>query len=412
MQDIVYLIVGGGVAGTTAAETIRHYDRESSVAIVSDEPYYFYSRILLSKPSFFLGKIPFERIWLKQESWYRENAVRLLYGKKAVKLDADKKETTLDDGSVIRYAKLLLAPGGIPRKWDIPGADTQGIFYLRNLDDAKAIMEAVKNARQGLAVGGGFIGFEMSELMRLAGMEATVILREPYYWAPLLDETSARMIETALLKNGVRILRQSEVKEIGGAGRVEHAVLQDGTVLPCDMIVVGIGIVYPFEWVKAAGILVNKGILTDAYLKTNMKDIWAAGDAAEFEDLVIGERVQLGNWVNAQMQGKIAALNMLGKKEPFRMVSFYTTQGFDLKIAFVGNVKPGPDRTVISRGSDAINSYGRLIVKEERVVGATLINRTQELSLISKLIEQKIKVAGYEQKLKDPLFNLSGLLAV
>ena len=410
MREFAYLIVGGGIAGTTAAEVIRQNDTDSTIVIVSDEPHRLYSRIMLSKPNFFLEQIPFDRVWLKPDSWYGDNRITLLAKKKAVLLDAEKKEIKLDDGEVIRYGKLLLALGGCARRWDVPGGDKKGIFYLRTLDDARAIIAAVKSAKHAVCVGGGFVSFEMCEMLRLAGVEVTLALRDSYYWEPILDQPSGAIIETALEKGGVKILRKTEVKEAMGGEGVESILLSSGERIPADMIIVGIGVACPLEWVQMAGIAVNRGILANEYLETNLADVWTAGDAAEFQDVILAERIQLGNWVNAQMQGRRAGFNMVGKKEPFRLVSFYTTQGFGITIAFVGDVRPGADRTVIPRGRAESGSYGRIIVKDGEVIGATLINRTQELAAISKIIEKDISVVGHEGDLGNSAFNLGDLI--
>ena len=206
VEKIKYLIIGGGIAGTTAAETIRRLDPSGSIGIVSDEPHRLYSRVMLSKPNFFLGKIPFEQIWLKKESWYAESGIKFIAGKRAVRVDASKKIVTLDDGMPLEYEKLLLALGGCARKWGIPGSDKRGVFYLRTLDDTRAIISAIKTGRKATTIGGGFISFEMCEMLRMAGIAVTLILREPYYWQPLLDEPSGRMIERALKVVGVEIL--------------------------------------------------------------------------------------------------------------------------------------------------------------------------------------------------------------
>ncbi len=409
-KNVTYLIIGGGVAGTTAAETIRQNDKSGTIAIVSDEPYRLYSRIMLSKPNFFLEKIPFEQIWLKTEEWYRESNVELMAGKKATKLDAVKKIVVFDNGDSLHYEKLLLAIGGCARAWGVAGAEKRGIFYLRTLDDAKAIMSAIKSSKQAVAIGGGFVSFEMCDMLRMAGVDVTLVIRESYYWEPLLDETSGRMIEAALERGGVKIIRNAEVKEITGKDSVESVVLGNATRVPCQMVIVGIGVLCPFGWLAGAGVGVNRGILADEYLATNIPDIWVAGDAAEFNDLVLGEKIQLGNWVNAQMQGEIAALNMVGKKTPFRLVSFYTTQGFGITIAFAGDVRPGGDRAVFSRGSAEAGSYGRIIAKDGEIIGATRINRTQELGAISKLIEKDFKISGHEKDLTDAGFDLKNLI--
>ncbi len=410
MESIHYLIIGGGIAGTTAAETIRQNDKKGTIAIVSDEPHRLYSRILLSKPNFFLEKIPFGQVWLKKESWYADNTITLLAGKSAVKLDSASKIVSLDDGSQLHYEKLLLAIGGHVQKLDIPGADKRGVSYLRTLDDAKGIIADTKKSKRAVVIGGGFVGFEMCEMLRLAQIEVTLVMRSAYYWEKFLDEASGRMVDKALQDGGVVIVRNAETSEITGSETVEGVTLKDGMFIPCEMVIVGIGLVCPFEWIKEGGVGVNRGILANEYLETSAPDIWTAGDIAEFNDCILGEKIQLGNWVNAQMQGKRAAFNMIGQKEPFRLVSFYTTQGFGLNLAVMGDVRTDEDRQVVRRGNPESKSYGRIIIKNGEVIGATLINRTQEMAPISKIIERDIKVSGKEEELADPEFNLSRLL--
>ncbi|MBI4098928.1 NAD(P)/FAD-dependent oxidoreductase [Candidatus Parcubacteria bacterium] len=425
MAVIDYLIIGGGVAGTTAAETIRQRDPAGSIAVVSDEPHRLYSRVLLSKANFFLEKIPFDHIWLKSEAWYGENRIELMMGKQAVRLDPAQKVVVLENGEELQYRKLLLAVGGCARAWGgVAGSDKRGIHSLRTLDDAKNIIAALKSTRparavaqagrapRAIAVGGGFVSFEMCEMLRRGEFEVALILREPHYWEPTLDEPSGQMIEAALEKGGVKIFRSAQVREVRGGEAVEGVTLQDGTEISCGLIIVGIGVVCPFAWLRAGGVAVGRGILANEYLETSVPDVWVAGDAAEFNDIILGGRVQLGNWVNAQMQGKIAGLNMVGQKQPFKLVSFYTTQGFGITIAFVGDVRRAADRQVITRGSPELGWYVRFTVKDGEVVGATLINRTPELGAISKIIEQNVNVEGREQQLADPAFDLKTFLAL
>jgi len=420
-QNYKYLIIGGGVAGTTAAETLRQNDKEGGIAIVSDEPR-MYSRIMLSKPNFFLGKIPFDNIWLREEKWYAENKIDFIGETFATKLDVADKTVELKDGKILKYEKLLLATGGEARKWPLAGSDKAGICYLRDLKEAQTLIDNVKTAKQAIAIGSGFVSFEMCEMMRLAGLGVTLIMREPYYWYPLLDEESSRMIEEALQKGGVKILRESEVVEILGQERIEGVILKDGTQIPCQLALVGIGLECNLSWLKEASVEINNGILTNEYLETNVPDIYAAGDVAEFNDLVLGEKVQLGNWVNAQMQGRTAANNMFASnhspseandfvRKPFKMVSFYTCIGFGLNIAMSGDVRVNPSKKVIKRGSPEINSFARIIVDgNDEIIGATFINRTQDMLPINKLIASDFKVNGSESNLSDPNFDLKQLL--
>jgi len=405
-----YLIIGGGVAGVTAAETIRLNDQTGSIGIVSDEPYLLYSRVMLSKPNFFLEKVPFDQIWLKGQEWYKEKKIDFIGGKTVVGIDPNNKKISLNDGAEIYYEKLLVAIGTTTRKASMPGADKKGIHYLKTLEDGKAIMENIKTAKNAVTVGGGFIGFEMAELMQMAGMKTTVVLREKYFWEPTLDEASGMIIENAMKKKGVGIIHQNEIVEIKGGEKVESVVLKDGKEIPCGIVIFGIGTVCDLGWVGSAGIDVDCGILANEYMETNVKDIWTAGDIAEYKDLILEENVQMGNWVSAHEQGRIAGLGMIGKREPFKFVSFYTTQGFGIAIAFVGDASPKPDRIVISRVEKEKDSIGRLIIVGKELVGATLINRTQEMGKISKLIEKNIDVSAHLEKLADTGFDLRGLV--
>ncbi len=413
MTQFNYLIIGGGVAGTTAAETIRQNDPSGSIAIVSDEPHVFYSRIMLSKPNFFLGKIPFEQVYLKKESWYTEQNIAFFGGKKAISINPAEKTVTLDDGAILQYEKLLLATGGEARRWDaaqVKGADKKGVYYLRDLDEAKEIIEAIKTAKRAVCIGGGFVSFETCELLRMKNIDTALLMMEPYYWANVWDETSGLLVEDYLRQGGVKVIKNELTEEVLGAEKVEGLRTKTGKEIPCDMIVVGIGLSCMLKLFSDIGGDCGRGIKTNEYLETNTPDIWAAGDAVEFYDVVVGESVQLGNWVNAQMQGRIAALNMLGKKQPFRMVSFYTTQGFGLSIAFVGDVRPLSDRKIITRGSRESKSYGRLLLKDKELVGATLLNRTQEMAPLSKLIEKDVDLSAKHAELADPNFDLKTLI--
>ncbi|PIR97293.1 MAG: hypothetical protein COT91_02045 [Candidatus Doudnabacteria bacterium CG10_big_fil_rev_8_21_14_0_10_41_10] len=406
-----YLIIGGGIAGTTAAETIRAGDKLATIGIVSDEPYNLYSRVMLSKPDFFLEKIPFERVFLKSDTWYAEQKISLLVGKKAENLDIKKKSVRLNDGSEIQYNKLLLATGTCARRLSFLGPDRPGMYYVKDLEDAKTIIAAIKTTKRVVVVGGGFIGFEMCDLVVLAGYKATIVAREKHFWDPVLDKQSGDIIENALRRAGVDVQMSSNVKEIIGSEKVERVILDNDKKIDCEMLIGGIGAECDLGWLRKSGLQVGKGIFANEYLETNITNIWAAGDAAEYQDIILEETVMMGNWVNAQQQGKTAGLNMLGKKQPFRFVSFYTTQGLGVTIAFAGDVCPNKDgRKVITRAGPEKKSFGRLFVSYGELVGATFVNRTQEMGVVRQLIEKDIKVVGKEKELADPKFDLKKLL--
>jgi NAD(P)H-nitrite reductase large subunit len=417
MDKYKYLIIGGGAAGVSAAEAIRLADKESKIGVVSDEPYVLYSRVMLSKPNFFLGKIPFDTVYMKGQDWYDTNKVDFLKNKTATSIDSNSKTLSLVDGTKLQYEKLLIATGVSVRKLNVPGADKKGIHYLRTLEDGKSIMEQIKNVKKAVVVGGGFIGFEMADLMSLAKIETTMLIREPHFWSPTLDEVSGGMIEEAITKAGVKFLKNTEIAEVTGGDFVDGVTLKDGTHIDCEMVMCGIGVMNNTKWLADSGIAVNRGILANEYLETNIPDVYVAGDIAEYKDLLLEENVIMGNWVNAVEQGRTCAKNMMSSfdglkinKEPFKFVSFYTTQGFGISIAFVGDVAFGKDRIVISRGSKESNSYAQVVIVGKELVGATMINRTGELTTFAKLIKNNVDVSNKHAELVDPSFDLKSLI--
>ena len=409
MQKFKYVIIGGGIAGTTAAETIRTKDADGSVLIITDEPYPLYSRVMLSKPAFLSPKDQKANIWLKSPGWYETNHIDLISGKSATALDTNAKTVTVE-GEIFTYEKLLLALGAHARKWTVPGVDKRGIYYLRTLDEAKEIAVAMETAKSVVVIGGSSVAFEAIEDLLLAGIAVTVIMLEKYFWEPMLDEESGRIVEKALTNAGVKIIRQSEVDEVFGDGDAEGIKLKTGEKINCDMILCGIGVIFPAEWIKSAGVNVERGIVVDEYLKTNVPDIWAAGDVAEYNDVILAGQCMAGNWMSAREQGVVSGLNMAGGQEVFKLVSFYTSNGFGLNIAFGGDIRILPGRTVVSRGSVELGSCTKFILQGSNIVGVTLVNRAYETGTIVKLIENRTDVSAKLKELADPGFDLKQLL--
>lgn len=412
MEIIPYLIIGGGIAGTTAAETIRANDRTKRIAIISDEPYRLYSRIMLSKKNFFLEKLPFDSIWLKPSEWYTQESIELFTGKRVVNLNPTAQTVTTDDGGIFRYEKLLLALGGRPRVYPpLAGLNTEDVFYLRTLDDARAIMKSIKTARHACVIGGGFISFEMCDLLRTAGISVDLILQDGHFWSSFMDETGSKMVEQAFRNGGIAVHTRSSVISAEKSGLQKIMRLADGSRIPFDIAIIGIGLECVQPWLQDAGIGMNRGITANEYLETNAPSVWTAGDCAEFFDPVLNERVMLGNWVNAQFQGRHAGHAMsTGARAPFQLISSYTTSGFGLHIAFVGNLREKETAEKSICFFPEKNSYARFIVRHNRLIGATLINRTEDIGSISKLIASQKEIPNLPRLLSEPSLSIKTLL--
>ena len=182
-----------------------------------------------------------------------------------------------------------------------------------------------------------------------------------------------------------------------------------GEKIDCDMILCGIGVVFSIDWLKSSGIAVDRGIVVNEHLEASVPDVWAAGDVAKYNDIVLAGQCMAGNWMSAREQGRVAGLNMAGTHEHFKLVSFYTSHGFGLNAAFGGDIRVLPDRTVVSRGTAESGSHTRLILRNGKIVGVTMVNRVFEMGTIVKLIEEQIDVSAKLTELANPDFDLKSL---
>jgi NAD(P)H-nitrite reductase large subunit len=394
MQEYKYVIIGGGIAGTTAAETIRKRDSVGKIAIVSDEPHPLYSRVLLSKPKWVLGEQPFENVWIKKEAWYKENNIHLFKGIAATALEPTKQEVTLSDGDTLVYEKLLLATGAHSRKWNVPGADKKGVHYLRTVDDAKAISEAIQGEPcHVVMIGSSCVSFEIIEILISRGFTVSEVMREKHFFEPQLSQAEAALIEAELEKNNVDVIRENEIVEILGKDKVENVRLKDGKEIPCGMVLPFIGVELPLEWIRKAGVATNKGIYANEFLETNVPNVYTAGDTSENWDVMLGETAIMGNWMSARLQGDVAGQNMTAEsceeRVPFEQISFHTSHGFGHQIGWTGDTRPLPGRLIFHYPSDKPNSYARVLVQDGRIMGGTTINRPDLMGKITKMIKEK-----------------------
>jgi NAD(P)H-nitrite reductase large subunit len=410
MAKYNYLIIGGGIAGTTAAEILRKNDPVSSIAIVSDEAHPLYSRVLLSKIGVLNGEKSLESVFLKNQAWYDTNKITFISGAAATALNPVLKKVSIPGGKDAEYDKLLLAFGVHAKKWTVPGAEKKGVLHLRGLDDMKALIEAFRTKKHAVLIGSGFVSFEIAEVLRSLNINTTLVMRGKYFADHVLSEPEGLMIEKNLTDHGVIIKKEMEVSEVLGDSEVNGVMLKDGTKLECDMVLSMIGIMYPTQWLKSSGIKLNTGVITNEFLETSIPGVFAAGDVAEFFDKILKEPFMYGSWMNARTQGEVAALNMFGKKTELKVVSFQTSNGFGNTIGITGDTRELPGRKVITRSSPIDNSYTRLLLKDGVIVGATLINRVQELATISRLIKEQVNVSAKEGEMNNSKFDLKTLV--
>lgn len=414
MQSVDYLIIGGGIAGTTAAETIRKHDTNGTIVIVSDEAHRLYSRVLL--PHYIRGRVMREFVFLKSLEWYEKSSIVLKHERTLARLDAAKHVATLDDGAEYHYRKLLLASGGHVRKLDLP--NLHGITYFRTLDDADTIVALANELsacpqaeRVACIYGGGFIGLEFAPIFRERGFTTHLAIREKRYWEHYFGEASSAHLEHLLEAQDIHLHRGVDYVRVEGGERLSSVDISgSGKKTTAAVLGLGVGLEPSFAVAAHAGVATGRGIITNEYLETNVPDVYAAGDVAEFFDLTVGRHRILGNWTNAQQHGLCAGVVMTGNRKPFHTVSSYSTSPFGVSITFVGDLSRMPGTEMISRGEGRAGGVGQIFIRDNRVVGATLINMNRERQPLTELIKRNTVIKGFEKQLGDASCDLNTLV--
>lgn len=384
MENFDCLIIGGGIAGTTAAETYRRNNPEATILILNKEPEFLYSRVLLFQ--LLKHEMTEEQVFMRKEQEYLDKKIQIRTGVTVTKIDTTAKIVTTDKGE-IGYQKLLIASGGIPRKLGVIGEDLNGIFYWRSIFDSRQIDSYVAGKKTAGVVGGGFIGLELVQAFIKFGLETYFFILEDWFWQNMLGEESGKLLDQILSRNGVKMLYNVSVDHFEGEGRLERSVLKNGQSIATDLCGIGIGIVPETEFVGEE-IKKNKGkIITDEYLKTSIADVWAAGDITEFWDTNLKMPVNYGTWVNASEQGRTAGENMSGNARPFKLIAAYSAPVFDANLTTVGVVRRDLAQQIEVLGSAAEGSVAEILISGGKVLGATLVNAQAMRGKITQMIE-------------------------
>jgi 3-phenylpropionate/trans-cinnamate dioxygenase ferredoxin reductase component len=346
-----YVIVGASLAGAKAAETLRDEGFDGPVVLIGEETERPYERPSLSK-DYLLGKAERDTIYVHPPTWYAEHDVDLRLGTRVTAVDPAAHEVTLADGSRIGYAKLLLTTGSSPRRLPLSGADADGVLYLRRVADSDRIRTALQSASRVAVIGAGWIGLEVTAAARAAGVEVTVLEAAELPLLRVLGREVAEVFAGLHREHGVDLrfgVKVAEITESGG--RADGVRLADGSRIPADLILVGVGIMPNGELAKAAGLEVANGIVTDARLQSSDPDIYAAGDVANAYHPLFGRHVRVEHWANALNQPQTAARAMLGQGAVYDLVPYFYTDQYDLGMEYAGHVEPGGYDQVVFRGS-------------------------------------------------------------
>jgi 3-phenylpropionate/trans-cinnamate dioxygenase ferredoxin reductase subunit len=399
-----FVIVGASLGGANAAEALREEGFDGPVVLIGDETELPYERPPLSK-EYLLGKAERETIYTHPPSWYADNNVDLRLGVQATAIDPAAHEVALADGSRVGYARLLLTTGSSPRRLPVPGADHDGVLYLRRVADSDRMKAAFHTASRIVVIGAGWIGLEVTAAARQAGVEVTILESAELPLLRVLGSEAARVFADLHREHGVGLRFGVQVSEItGSGGRVSGVRLADGGHIEADAVVVAAGISPNSQLAEAAGLETRNGIVVDAGLRSSGPDIYAAGDVACAYHPLLGQHIRVEHWANALHQPQAAARAMLGQDVSYDRLPYFFTDQYDLGMEYSGYVEPGGYDQVTFRGDVDRREFIAFWLRDGRVLAGMNVNVWDVNDAIQALVRggQKVDTA----RLADPSMPL------
>jgi 3-phenylpropionate/trans-cinnamate dioxygenase ferredoxin reductase subunit len=349
-MDMPFVIAGASLAGAKAAETLRAEGHDGPVILIGAENELPYERPPLSK-AYLQGKADRDSIFVHPRPWYYESEIDLRLGVAVTGIDRAAHAVTLSDGGTAGYDKLLLATGSAPRPLPVPGAEADGVHYLRTVEDSDAIRTVLQHASRVVIVGAGWIGLETAAAAREAGVEVTLLEMAELPLLRVLGPEVGQVFADLHRAHGVDLRTSQQLAEVTQAGgRADGVRLADGTRIGADAVIVGAGIAPRVELAEAAGLEIDNGVRVDAQLRSSDPDIFAAGDVANAFHPLLRKHIRVEHWANALHQPQTAAKAMLGQAVAFDRIPYFYTDQYDLGMEYSGYIEPGGYDRVVFRG--------------------------------------------------------------
>ena len=385
-----YLIIGNGIAGTTAAEHIRKQDDKGSITIVADEGLAFYNRMKLNE--LISGEMPEQKLMMKKDEWYREQRIDLKLKTRIEGAEPGGKVVITKDNEKLPYDRLLIAAGSHSFIPPMKGADKTGVFALRSVQDARDISTWAKGIKDVVLIGGGLLGLEAGNALRKLGKNVMVVEFFPRLLPRQLDGDGAKRLQTIMEGMGFSFRLGAKTQEIVGEGKVKGVLLEGGETLSAEMVIVSAGVRPNLELAKALNLKHDKGIVVDERMRTSLPDVFAAGDVSEFKG------IPYGIWTAAMEQGQIAGANMAGGDAVYKgtvMANTLKVVGIDL--ASAGNIDV--DNKLESRIVTDSKAYKKLVFENNQIVGCILLGEIKSFPKITKMMADKQDVSQIKDKI-------------
>jgi len=403
-----YVIIGGSAAGISAVEAIRSIDRTSPIELFSNEGTPFYSRVLLSY--YVAGAITKEELHFRPLEFFSENGVIAHLGQRVQAVLPDSKSIRTADGKEHPFDKLLIATGSSPKSLDIPGNDKKGVIVMRYIEHAQDIVNRLEEIKTVCVLGGGLIGLRTGYALSLRGVKVKIIVKSSHVLSQMLDKESAEMIQGVMGEHGIEIRTGRDAVEIVGRESVEGVILDNGERINCQLVVIGKGVQPNVDFISSTSIKVNEGIVADETMRTNLPDIYVAGDVAETYDISTGTTGINAIWPCAFEQGRVAGLNMAGRKAKyegsFRMNSL---DFYGLPVISMGVTRPdGNGFHLVQKKTK--NTYRKLVLRDGRIIGAILVGQVQKAGIFTTLLKKRINVSEDIPLLMSHKLNFADML--
>jgi 3-phenylpropionate/trans-cinnamate dioxygenase ferredoxin reductase subunit len=395
------VIVGGGLAGASAAGALRERGYSGEIRILRGERHLPYELPPLSK-GILLGDTD-EPDWAHEEKFYADNDIDLRLGTSAERVELGSRSVLDDQGTQHQYDRLVLATGSRPRPLPVPGGDLPGLFTLRTLDDSLALRSAFERARRVVIVGAGWIGTEAAAAARKHDAEVTVVDQVSVPLGPVLGPEVAQVFKDLHTQNGVNWRLGAKVAELtGGPDGVTGVRLGDGTELPGDVVVIAVGAAPRVELAHDAGLDIadDGGVCVDAGLRTAAPDVYAIGDIAAHFHPRYGKRVRVEHWANAKYQGEHVATNLLGEQEPYVASPYFFSDQYDLGCEYRGLADVDNDELVV-RGELSSGEFTAFWLRQGQVMAAMNVNMWDDGDALQSLVDSRATVTSEQLKQAD-----------
>ena len=377
-----YIILGNGAAGHYAAEAIRKRDRTGTITMISNEPYRTYNRPMLTKS--IMAGLDEEQIAVEDASWYEENHIYQILGHEVVKIDPEAKEVHLDDGSKYHYTKLIYALGSECFIPPIKGADKDGVIAIRRLSDTKKVAEKLKETKHAVVIGGGVLGLEAAWELKKSRCEVTVLELAPVLMGRQLDKTAGEMLKKISEGQGIQIHTGVQIEAIEGGEKAEGVRLADGTVIPAELVIVSCGVRANTALAKEAGIETDRAVIVNEKMETNIPDIYACGDCAQYEG------INYAIWPQAVEEGKTAGAQAAGDDNTYSTVpAALSFHGMNTALFAAGDNGQNPDLIykTVEYKDEGKKQYQKYYFLNNRLCGVILIGDTSRMAEMTEALK-------------------------